>query len=63
MMESWTLPLLLLAVGMGLALLDIFFPSAGVLTFCSIAISLGAVLLGFRAGHVVGVVVMAVAVL
>jgi len=56
-MELWIWPILLLAVGLGLALLEIFFPTAGVLAFFSGAALLGAVLLGFRSGTTVGLTI------
>ncbi len=61
-MEIWVLPILFLVLGMGLSILEIFFPSAGIFTFCSIAASLGAVLLGFRAAPGVGITVMTIAI-
>ena len=37
-------------MGLGLALLEVFFPSAGILAFFSGSALLGAVLLGFKSG-------------
>ena len=56
-MEIWVWPILLLAVGLGLAFLEIFFPTAGILAFFSGAALLGAVLLGFRAGTTEGLTI------
>jgi membrane-bound ClpP family serine protease len=62
-MEIWFWPILLLAVGLGLALLEVFFPSAGILAFFSASALLGAVLLGFRANVNVGLTVTAMVVI
>ena len=61
-MDIWIWPILLLALGLGLALLEVFFPSAGILAFLSGSALLGAVLLGFRSGPTVGLTVTAVVV-
>jgi len=60
-MDPWILAVVLLVVGMGLAVLEVFFPSGGVLsflTFCSIA---GAVVMGFRSGPGAGTAVLCTA--
>jgi membrane-bound serine protease (ClpP class) len=62
-MEIWIWPILLLALGLGLALLEVFFPTAGILAFFSGSALLGAVLLGFRSGPAVGLTVTAAVVL
>ena len=46
----WIWPVLLLVLGMGLAILEIFFPSAGILGFLSAASILAAIILGFQVG-------------
>src|SRR5271165_4295403 len=56
-MESWIWPILLLALGLGLAFLEIFFPTAGILAFFSGSALLGAILLGFHAGTTIGLTV------
>jgi membrane-bound ClpP family serine protease len=53
----------MLTIGLGLAVLEIFFPTAGVLALFSAAALLGSVLLGFRAGTVVGLTMTAIVVL
>jgi len=58
----WAWAILLLTVGLGLAILEIFFPSAGILGFLSAAAILTAIILGFRDGPFVGVAILAVAV-
>jgi membrane-bound serine protease (ClpP class) len=58
-MDIWIWPILLLALGLGLAFLEVFFPSAGILAFFSGSALLGAVLLGFRSGPTVGLTVTA----
>lgn len=62
-MDIWIWPILLLALGLGLAFLEIFFPTAGILAFFSGSALLGAVLLGFRSGPSVGLTVTAAVVL
>ncbi len=49
-MEDWIWPILLLVLGLGLAVLEVFFPTAGILAFFSAAAFLGAILLGFHYG-------------
>ena len=53
-MDIWIWPILLLALGLGLAFLEIFFPTAGILAFFSGSALLGAVLLGFKSSTSVG---------
>ncbi len=62
-MDIWIWPILLLALGLGLAFLEIFFPTGGILAFFSAATLLGAVLLGFNRGSGVGLTVTIVAVI
>jgi len=57
-MEPWIWPLLLLALGMGLAVLEVFFPSAGILSLLSITSLITAVVLGFREGSGLGLTVL-----
>ena len=56
-------PLLLLALGLALALLEIFFPTAGILAFFAGAALLAAVLLGFRYGTGIGLTMTAAVVI
>ncbi len=58
-MEIWIWPIFLLALGLGLAFLEIFFPTGGIIAFFSAAAMLGAVLLGFRSSPAVGLTVTA----
>ena len=62
-MYDWIWPILLLALGLGLALLEVFFPTAGILAFFSAAALLGAVLLGFHSGPGLGLSMTAAVVL
>jgi membrane-bound serine protease (ClpP class) len=62
-MEIWIWPILLLALGLGLALLEVFFPTAGILAFFSGSALLGAILLGFRTSASVGLTVTTAAVI
>jgi len=61
--EPWVWSVLLLVLGMGLAALEIFFPSAGVLGFLSACSILAAIILGFREGSsLIGFVILTVAI-
>ncbi len=57
-MEPWIWAILLLVLGTGLALLEVFFPSAGILGFLSAAALLAAIVMGFWQSPVVGGVVL-----
>lgn len=50
----WAFAVLLLAMSFGLAILEVFFPSGGILGFLSIASMVGAAILGFQSGTYVG---------
>jgi membrane-bound serine protease (ClpP class) len=52
---------LLLALSMGLAVLEVFFPSAGILAFLSVSAMLGAIIMGFRQGPAAGLGILALA--
>jgi membrane-bound serine protease (ClpP class) len=62
-MYEWIWPILLLAFGLGLAFLEIFFPSGGILAFFSGASLLASVLLGFRNGPMLGLMMTGLTVL
>jgi membrane-bound serine protease (ClpP class) len=62
-MEIWIWPILLLALGLSLAFLEVFFPSAGILAFFSGSALLGAILLGFKSSASVGLTVTAAVVI
>jgi membrane-bound ClpP family serine protease len=59
----WAWAILLLTGGLGLAILEIFFPSAGILGFLSAVAIVAAIILGFRDGPFVGVAILIVAVM
>ncbi len=50
-MDSWVWPVLLFALGIGLAFLELFFPSAGVLTFLCAGSLVAAIILGLQESH------------
>lgn len=58
-MEPWIGAILLLMLGIGLALLEVFFPSAGVLAFLSAAALIAAIVMGFYQSPLVGALVFA----
>ncbi|MGA2069515.1 MAG: NfeD family protein [Thermoguttaceae bacterium] len=57
-MEPWIWPILLLTLGLGLAVLEVFFPSAGILPLFAAALMLAAVVMGFREGAGVGMTIL-----
>ncbi len=63
-MDYWIWAFLLLVLGMCLAIMEVFFTSAGLLAFLSLGSIIAAVILGFQGPHgqVVGFVILALAV-
>ncbi len=57
-MDPWVWAILLLVLGTGLAVLEIFFPSAGILAFLSVAAVLAAIVMGFNQGPVAGILIL-----
>lgn len=57
-MDLWIWAILLLVMGASLAVLEIFFPSAGILGFLSIVSVLAAVVMGFVHGPVTGMLIL-----
>jgi membrane-bound ClpP family serine protease len=57
-MEPWIWPILLLALGLTLAVLEVFFPSAGLLALLSAVALVAAVIQAFRLGPVLGVTML-----
>ena len=62
-MDYWVWAVLLLAIGLGLAVLEVLFTSAGILLVMSIAAIMGAIFMGFRQGAGVGMTILGVAVI
>jgi membrane-bound ClpP family serine protease len=62
-MDYWALALLLLTLGLGLAILEVFFPSGGILGFLCIVSTVAAVVLGFKSGPGMGVLILLTAVI
>ena len=58
LMDPWLWAILLLVLGTGLAVLEIFFPSAGILGFLSAVALLAAVVMGFHQGPVAGILIL-----
>jgi membrane-bound ClpP family serine protease len=58
----WLWAILLLILGFALAVLEVFFPSAGVLGFLSAVAILGAIILGFQDGPLAGFLILLVTV-
>ncbi len=61
-MELWAWAILLLVVGLGLAALELFVPSGGILGFLSACSVLGSVVLGFRHSPSTGFLILTVAI-
>jgi membrane-bound serine protease (ClpP class) len=61
-MDPWIWAVLLLALGAALAILEIFFPSAGILGFLSASSIIAAIVMGFQQGPLTGVFVILTAV-
>ncbi len=57
-MDPWALAIILLTISFGMAILEVFFPSGGVLGFLSIATLVGAAILGFQSGTYAGASVL-----
>ena len=57
-MDPWIWAVLLLVLGTGLAVLEIFFPSAGMFGFFSAVAVLAAIVLGFQQGPVAGLLIL-----
>jgi len=56
MIDFWVWALMLIIVATGLAILELFIPSGGILAFLSIASIIGALILAFMSGPVVGLI-------
>jgi membrane-bound ClpP family serine protease len=59
MIEPWVWAILLLVLGTGLVVLEIFFPSAGILGFLAAVALLGAIVMGFYQGPLTGILILA----
>jgi len=58
----WVWAILLLVLGLGLAVMEVFFPSAGILGFLSASAILAAIIMGFQDGMGTGLAILGVAV-
>ena len=56
-MDPWVWAILLLVLGTALAVLEIFFPSAGILAFLSSAAVVAAIAMGFYQGMLAGILI------
>ncbi|NLX94799.1 MAG: hypothetical protein GXY83_01350 [Rhodopirellula sp.] len=57
-MEFWTWAVLLLLLGLGMVVLEVFIPSGGILGFLAFCSLVGSVITGFMAGPVTGLAVL-----
>ncbi|MDD4270987.1 MAG: NfeD family protein [Thermoguttaceae bacterium] len=58
MIEPWLWAIVLIILGIGLAVLELFVPSGGVLGFLSLASIAAGMVAGFMAGPVIGLVIL-----
>ncbi len=63
MEDPWVWALILMGLGLGLAVLEVFFPSAGILGFLSFCSIMAAVYMGFRQGSWIGMSILAAAII
>jgi membrane-bound serine protease (ClpP class) len=61
-MDPWVWAVLLFVLGTGLAVLEVFFPSAGILGFLSFSAIVGSVVMGFQQGTTAGILCVVAAV-
>jgi membrane-bound ClpP family serine protease len=57
-MDYWVWAVLLLVLGTALTVMEIFFPSAGILAFLSAVTLLGAIVMGFMQGTLAGFLIL-----
>ncbi len=62
-MDYWAWASLLLVLGIGLAVLEVFFPSGGILGFLTVCAVIAAIVVAFKAGPIVGMVVLVISVI
>lgn len=58
MIEPWIWAVILLAIGLSLAIMEVFFPSAGMIGLLSACSIIAAVVMAFRQGSAVGLAVL-----
>jgi membrane-bound ClpP family serine protease len=57
-MDFWVWAVILLAIGLSLAIMEVFFPSGGLIGFLSAAAIVAAVVMAFKQGSTVGLAVL-----
>ncbi len=62
-MEPWAWTILLLLMGLGLVIMEVFIPSSGVLGFLALCSLVGAVIMGFTSGPGTGLAVLGIIIL
>jgi membrane-bound ClpP family serine protease len=60
-MDYWVWAVLLLVLGMGLGIMEVFFTSAGLLAFLSAASIIASVIMGFQQGQMAGFIILILA--
>jgi membrane-bound ClpP family serine protease len=58
MLDPWVWAVILLAIGLSLAMMEVFLPSGGVIGFLSAAAIIAALVMAFRQGSAVGLAVL-----
>lgn len=61
-MDPWIWAVLLLAIGMALSIMEIFFPSGGLFGFLCVATIVGSIVMAFRQGPYTGMAVLCTAI-
>jgi membrane-bound ClpP family serine protease len=57
-MDPWIWAILLLVLGFGLTVMEVFFPSAGILAFLAAVSVLAALVMGFQQGPLAGILIL-----
>jgi len=62
-MDYWAWAILLLVMGIGLAVLEVFFPTGGILGFLTVCAVIASIVVAFKSGPIFGMAVLVTAVI
>ena len=62
-MDPWAWAILLLVMGIGLAVLEVFFPSGGILGFLTVCSVIASIVVAFKSGPLIGMAILATSVI